>query len=283
MSNPRRPGEDEIEDLAVLEALTFLEGAEELRENSLSEEAAAVLEAVALLPYVLEPIAPAPPTREALLEKVAGGPSPRRHDRPHGAIRTFRAPEASHSAPIPVWARALVAGLVLAVVGLTFSTLRLSRAVEHQGEEIASLTHSLEVGHREAEARNAAVLTLPSDPRLQPIPANGSRLFPLTTGSASRVHGAVFVCGEHRRWFLRLSGLEPVTSDRSYRLWFVTPSGAIPVTRLEPQAGQPLEVSADRMPPETVGIYISLESPSSALQSPDRKQVIVEGREILKV
>ena len=268
-----------VEDKALLEALEHLESNLPLHELESSEEAEAVLEALATLPYELAPAAPPPEIRDRLLAAVKEAP-PVSNLAP---VRAFQPPAPGAPTRIPGWAQALAAGLVAAVVGLGISTVRLNESLARQQAEIASLTRAMMVGHLEAEAQPTSFLKLASDPRFAPIQTAGSKLFPITAVGSGPARGAVFVCSTHRRWYLRLSGLEPPAGDGSYRLWFVTEAGPVPVTALEVHKGKPLEVSADRMPPKTLGIFISMDSDMSSEEPPEPRHIVARGREAVEV
>lgn len=263
------------EERAILEALACLETGDPTSLESLSEDARAYAETLAALPYALDPVAPSPLTRQRLLARAGEGSPEGRDPVPAGAA-------------IPVWMKALAAGLMAAVLGLGFATLRLSESVESQRQEIASLTHTMLVGHHEAEAQEVDYLDLPADPRLAQIRIEGSRLYPIASpenaGYAGvEARGAVFVCAKHLRWYLRLTGLEPAPGDRAYRLWFLTGDGPVPASVLEVRPGEALEATADRMPPDTRGILISLEEGPFSESMPEQEQVVAVSRKVLEV
>ncbi len=272
------------EDRVLLEAFGYLGSDRPFHDLEPSKEAAAVLATFAALPYELTPVPPSPALRRRLLEAV-------QKDAPSqdlAPVRSFQASTVRAStveAPtrIPGWAKALAAALITAVFGLGISASRLNESLERQREEIASLSRAMMVGHLEAEAQLASTLELASDSRFRPIQADASKLFPITAKDAGSAWGAVFVCAKHRRWYLQLSGLEPPPGTSEYKLWFLTDSGLVPVTTLDVRSGEPLELSADRMPPDTRGIFISIESDLASGASPDPRTIIAQGRDIIEI
>jgi len=248
-------------------------------------------EVLGLLPFELEPIAPAPESRARLLARIQGpearataepapaAPAPSRVSRempaarlsPPGrpAVATTRRPRR--------WPLALAAVLALAALGLSgwlYQQLSRERAV------VASLRRDVESERARVAAALAAArdlrtaagkgladrrdleekLALMTSPAVQVSalrPAGRSALQP-----AAR--GILFVAADHQHWVLSLHGLQPAPEGRTYKLWFMAKQGPVSSGDFTARPGEPLELSSQTMPDNTVAAMVTLEQDPAA-------------------
>lgn len=232
------------------------------------------LEVLGLLPYGLDPVAPAAGTKARLLAEIDGATpaEPPRQPAPATAgERTVAEPVPSNVVPmvrpsrvLPApsfnpWIAALAATLAFCLVGLGYfagrlkeQNLMLARLGAEMrvqpGTELVALQEELSTMKRRFHmvasiARKAY--------HMEGVERVGNQQMP--------AEGVVYVCGNHQRWYLNLQGLEPPPAGKEYNLWFLTEDGMVNggVVDVRPDASS--EKDAQSMPMGTHGFAITLE------------------------
>jgi hypothetical protein len=223
------------------------------------EESAALrqeyLEALALLPYELEPIAPPPELRERLMQQVAAGPVPDRVDR-----HQEDSPGPGSFVGWNRWALPLAATLALLLVGATaWQVVR----VGQQQETIIRLSQELESMRLEATAlartrgelaqarSRLALVTSPTSEFCALRPPEGS--------PAVNARGTLVMQMKKGDWFLRVEGLEPCSKGNQYQLWFLTEDSPVLGASFDVEAAEiPVELMASGVPPGINAVMITL-------------------------
>lgn len=278
-------------------------------------EVRAQLEALAMLAYGLEPMAPSAQAEERLLAAVRDA-APSRLPSPEGRIEPGRMepgrmePVASFSsrdpldrtlqhaafgggstggasepepgdktlygqaenvvafksrAPSPPPANfsvmALAAALAFCLIGLGY----LYGQLNAKNAEIAVQAERLrEVPELEATVDQLRGQLRATTDRLAMVNTVARQAYPLRRVGTSpptqgeEPFGRVFVCGQHQRWYLTVSGLEPAPRDQDYHLWFMTDEGPVDAGIVEVEGG----VAGLRdlnMPEDTNGFSLTLE------------------------
>jgi len=259
------------EDRAILEAVDRLNG-----EGSGDAAAAPeplvreYTEILALLPYELEPVAPRPELKQAILSQIAGpqkgvedltlvqgGRRPRR-DKAASEVTLVKLPERGKAAPAPAgggfgFRRALLplaATLAIALVGLGY----LFGRVQEQQRQIARLESALTQAQDLAESLGKEFQMVAT------IARTAYPLRPMEPETGEKCSGTVFVCGQHQQWLLSVRDLPPAPSGREYHLWFVTQEGMVDAGTVEIREHRG-NLQAPTMPVGTRGFALSLEEP----------------------
>lgn len=268
------------------------------------------LEVLALLAYELEPEAPRPEVKNALMAKIhaASNPSPLgqgrdpvdrtlRHivgevaevkDFPthvttdpgdktlvgYAADVTSARPAERRSSQWPTWA--LAAGLAFCLVGLGY----LYGQVNAKNAVIALQQERLENARLlEGELERTRDDLVRMQDSLAMVATVAQTAYPLRPtaagfeGPGRAPSGKVFVCGQHQRWYLSLNDLESAPDGREYHLWFITRDGMVDGGRFEVENG----IAAMRdltMPDGTQGFEITLE-PAGGSDVPSGEIVLI--------
>ena len=90
--------------------------------------------------------------------------------------------------------------------------------------------------------------------------------------------GKVFVCGQHKRWYLSLSDLEPPPEGSEYHLWFLTEEGAVDAGRFEVRSGV-AGMQDLTMPDGTHGFQITME-PIGGGDEPEGRTIMIGDRPV---
>jgi hypothetical protein len=255
----------EWEDVQLLRLLEEMaEGQTGLEPNSLAdqqdEESAALrqeyLEALALLPYELEPIAPPLELRERLIQQVAADP-----DRDPVGRRNEASPGPWRSGGWNRWALPLAATLAFLLVGATaWQVVR----VGQQQDTIARLSQELESMRFEAaELARARGELVQVRSRLALVTSPASEfcaLRPPEGSPAVNARGTLVMQMQKGDWFLRVEGLEPCSKGSQYQLWFLTEGSPVLGASFDVEAaGTPVELMASGgVPPGTNAVMITL-------------------------
>jgi hypothetical protein len=174
------------------------------------------VEALALLPYELEALSPAPGLRSRILGEVADG----KRLKPSGWPRRESEPFVSTS-----WLMPLAATLALALIGVT--GWQIWRG-EKQAETIARLSLELEQAQAATvELAAARELVAETRTRLEMMTASTAEycaLKPTKSCPNQQARGTLVMQKGKSDWFLRVEGLGPCEKGRQYKLWFVTES-----------------------------------------------------------
>ena len=99
-----------------------------------------------------------------------------------------------------------------------------------------------------------------------------------TPGLGRNPEGKVFVCGQHQRWYLSLSHLEPPPEGHEYHLWFLTKEGAVDAGKFEVRSGV-VGMQDLTMPDGTEGFQITLE-PIGGGDVPAGKPIMIGDRPV---
>jgi len=236
-------------------------------------------ELVGLIPYELEPMAPAVGGKERLLQTIHGT-----------GVLERSAPVPSNVVEIPVsrWLKralplaASIAIVLLGVVGWqsmqmaesdhTIDRLSEQLSVVNTGRatELADLQRNLDRMQNQlalVTSRGVEVCTL--HPKAVEAADSGAR-------------GTLFVASDRQNWYLRIDDLNPCPQGRSYQLWFVMADGtAKNGGLLDIQHGVELEVTSDTMPNGTVAVNITLE-PTGGSDAPSGPSILY-GDEVMRI
>ncbi len=239
------------------------------REDRLRRE---YLEVLGLLPYELEPVAPAAETKQRILAAVGG--SSTEEGRPASGPRVARGPRVVAPGGRG-WLLPLAASLALvlmAVSGWLVLQVRAQRVL------IADLSARLDQG-RSTEAALVASRGMLAEARsrLDMMTAPGTQFCALRPPEGSLASGALGVVVMHpagEDWFLRIEGLEPCSQGRKYVVWFSTESGEVPGPVFAVKnSGETVELSLTDQPPGIEAIMITLEADPTP-QAPSMKPLL---------
>lgn len=259
---------------------------------SLSEEARRpLLEALSLMPFGLEEVAPDPSVKERLFAEIAAGRSVPAES-PGEVVRSMadhrartEAPRteelappspASGATPVSVatpgsgWMLPLAAGLLLAVAAFALFQSTQMRA---QSDAIASLENQFTTvkeklaaieSDRDLARTHLAAVSRPG--------TEVCALKPRLASAPEGAHGTLYVMPGGEGWVLSLNGLDDVPG-KTYQMWFVGKDGATSAgTFLTGSA--PYEWTHDKMPPMgTQAVAITLESEGGA-ESPTGPEIL---------
>lgn len=182
-------------------------------------------------------------------------------------VLAMRRPTASRRSPEPAPARsgwvtfAMAACLVLCLLGFGYTAGKL----DEQSATIIRLQSELTTARAQGEA-NAAELAHLRRVRenlemITAVARHYYRLQPVNGGSQPEsASGVVYVCGQHKRWYLNLQGLDPAPAGQEYQLWFMTRSGLVNGGAVRVVSDAPVELTDQSLPPGTRGFALSLET-----------------------
>ena len=281
-------GEASSEDLTVLAAIESLgQGTGSFRAprgDAAAETLARLyIEVLGLLPYELEPVAPAPEVRKRLMATIHGDET-----QPAAAASapTVVLPRASQEvrtprlvpAPPPVaaarrpaprrWPLALAAALCFLLLGLA---AWLALQLGQQRQTIARLQDELIAERNRAEeaiadARTVRASELDLREKFALVTSRAVQVSPMRPagGLQPDARGVLFVAVDHQHWYLSLDGLQPAERGKAYKLWFVADEGTVSAGSFTAKPGAPVELSSKTMPAGTKGALVTLEDDPAA-------------------
>lgn len=251
------------------------------------------LEAVAMLAYGLEPAAPSAGAAQRLLDAVSRAPIPFRAPAPSTSASSTADPLDRTLQHVTVADAQTTAGQehaarepnVLAFGSRQAPTSSSGFGVMALAAALAFCLIGLGYLYGQLNAKNAEIAVQAE--RLQDLPAMAAQIdalrdqlrtsndqlamvstvarqaYPLRRvgaagGAGVEPNGRVFVCGQHQKWYMTVSGLEPAPSGQEYHLWFMTDDGPVDAGVIEVQGG----IAALRdlqMPDDTEGFTLTLE------------------------
>lgn len=181
-------------------------------------------------------------------------------DRPEPRQTTEPPPAANSNVPLYL----LAAGLVFCLVGLGYLYGQLQTQSAQNLARQAELEAQVDAARSVADSMRARVQMVTDVARLaypmQPVAgrSGGVRTVARPAPGEARPDGIVFVCGQHERWYLSLSGFEPPPAGKTYHLWFKTRDGAVDAGPVDLTDGR-ADVGDLTMPDGTEGFLVSLE------------------------
>lgn len=302
--------EDELI-LALLEAKEPLPSAEPAEEEQVLSRLYG--EVLGLVAQSVEPVAPPPQLKDALLARVRKG-APRLSAAP--AIRAVEKPAETAEPPAPAtptsalefrsfplarpeppptirkarrWPALFAAGLAL--VSSTGAAWFWTQAQE-SSNQVRLLEQKLAAVGRERQLAQAEIASLREASaglveKLALITRPGAAVCALKPPGAlpaqaqPLARGALFVSSDHQHWYLKVSGLRPVAEGRVYTLWFMTDGGPRPGGVFKVEAGHEAEIGSVSMPSGMKAVLITLEPTQRATQ-PSGDQVLF-GNEMLPI
>ena len=234
-------------------------------------------ELLGLIPYGLEPMAPAMGAKNRLMESIRG-------NQPVARSRT----EVADVAPPPGWVRQvlpLAASISIVLLGIVgWQSFELAE----QGGEIVELTERLSHVNieRTAEVAEFERNLQRMQSQLSLVTSKGVEVCTLqpqiAEAAATGARGTLFVSSDHQHWYLRIDDLEPCPQGRAYQLWFVMADGtAVDGGILEIKHDTELEVTSDTMPAGSVAVQITLE-PAGGSDSPSGPSILY-GDEVMRI
>ncbi|MDY7094350.1 MAG: anti-sigma factor [Acidobacteriota bacterium] len=271
---------------------------EELR----SEGVRGHLQALALLPYALEPETPPQALRQQVMDRVRGASQTSDSAEAATVADLSQARRSSENRRLPappaggalVWPWRLAAAvLALCVLGLGLFAFSLNQRLSQQEVALATLGDTLgpnSAAGPEATATEVARLQQQLDDlsqRFTMITTTAARLYPIRPQQASlqqsRVRGVMYVCSDHQRWYVNLQGLEPAPDGREYHLWFLTADGPVDARTFQVTAGQPAEMRDLTMPNGTRGVAVSLEPADEPHGPRPTGPILLKGDESMRI
>jgi hypothetical protein len=292
---------EETAALAVLAELGRTPGSEDTRVISAEDEVEEVLrrldlEAIGLLAYSLDPVAPPTEVREALLARLSGDSTqevPPVDVNTTAAIATpaleeieAKAPAAAKPkapeppSPVPFgqhaaarrsrsWAAPLAAVLALAAAGLGVWVAWLSSELASSQARVARLEREAGRADEEQRARiadlTAQVSRLEARTAFAATPA--VTVFPLRSPSGAPqplARGALYVAPDHQHWQLQVNGLAPTPKGREYQVWFLVDDIPLSGGCFAVEPDHPGTLTDARMPSGTTAVSITLEKAGGA-------------------
>lgn len=185
-------------------------------------------------------------------------------------------PAASSSGQWMSWALAAVLGMCLLGVGYLYGR------TEEQQSTIADLRSQLQ----EVPVQRAAMEALEDElstlhRRHEMMTRVATRAYPMrSVGGAARGRGAhqtdgiIYVCGQHQRWYLNVTDLEPPPQGMEYHLWFMTVDGPVSGGPIRVGEDSTAEMDAQSMPIGTQGFTITLEK-SGPHEQPEGAMILL--------
>ena len=239
-------------------------------------------ELAGMLPSALEPVEPPQRLLGALLaavreESVAGA-----------ALESVSRPESSVALPVassdprpsPSW-RAVAAVLAVLAIGLSGIVGWLLGERSHQQDAIADLERRVESIARRDRALEHAQQEL--EPLRSVVTSAGMRACPLRPWGKQPqqpwARAVVYFDGNHHQSYLVARDLEPCRQGSRYVLWFLVDGKPVPGGSFQAQKGVPVALSAEEVPDETRGAFLTLE-PDPGAEKPTGQPILYgEGAE----
>ncbi|MEM6793594.1 MAG: anti-sigma factor, partial [Acidobacteriota bacterium] len=174
---------------------------------------------------------------------------------------------------------ALAAALALCLVGLGYfysqvNQQRATLAVQQDSlDELSLLRQQLDESrtqYRAVSQRLAMVNTVSR--QAYPMEPTEAAIRSVSAGE-EEPFGRVFVCGQHQRWYLTVSGLEPAPIGQSYHLWYVTEQGPVDAGVVEIEGGV-AGLQNLSMPDDTSGFRLTLE-PEGVTDAPRGSTILI--------
>ncbi len=303
MTNTDTPSEDRTI-LAALEALERssdpIAGASGTDEISESDALARLYtEALGLMPFELDPVAPSPEVLTRIMALVQGDETqpapfavppfavpvaavpaavptavPSRSSHPSQEVRVPRPVQGTQSAAAARrtpgrasrWPLALAAALAFLMVGLS---AWLYLQVGEQRQTIVQLEDQLaaertRVAEMEAESRRIQSASLDAREALELVTSHAVEVSPMRPVGELPVQpqarGILFVRADHQHWYMSLEGLQPAANGQAYKLWFLTDQGAVSGGSFTAKPGTPIVLNSESMAAGTKGVLITLEA-----------------------
>lgn len=286
------------EDRIIEEVLGLLEGDrfEVAGPTPGDDESAEILrrshvEVLGLLPFELEPVAPAPAVKERLLATLrAQGEASRTAPVPvpaAGGVVPFQRP-AAEPAPQPApdrsprarrWTAPLAAVLAFFLLGASgwlYLELQQQKAI---GARLTQELAAARSGGGDVMAARSEVMAALRDLRVMPAgsPLEVCPLRPVgKVPPQPRARGILFIVPDSQgRWHLAVQDLEPAPDGHVYQLWFLKDGKPVRSITLGSGSGQgSLEMTAAGLPASPMdGVALTLE-PSVDSPSPTRPWVL---------
>lgn len=182
----------------------------------------------------------------------------------------------------------LAAGLVVCLVGLGYLYGQLQTQNAQNIAVQARLQTQVEQARSEAESMRTRVQMVTDVARMaypmRQVATNGASVRTVSRPEPGEVRpdGIVYVCGQHQRWYLSLSGFEPAPDGQVYHLWFKTEDGAIDAGPLKLTDDGRADVGDLSMPEGTQGFLVSLEDVAEEDGEP-HGQIILKGDQPVKL
>jgi len=242
-------------------------------------------ELLGLLPYELEPMAPAPEVREAILRAAGGGRATVSSMERVEALRPPKSPagRASGEARQQRWILPLAAGLAVALLGLSAWQFRLIQDQQQTIDRISAQLSGFGEAIPAAGSLRSEVAALESNLALVASPGvEVCTLWPSGEPALSpAARGVLYVAADHQRWYLSIEGLAPCPADHAYQVWFHAPGGPVSAGTLRTDGRTRLEMSSHSMPEGTKGVSITLE-PEAGSPRPAGPRVLF-GDEVMRI
>lgn len=249
------------------------------------------LEGLGLMAYELEPVAPRPESKEALLAAIAGdetqevptlgalpsrptdpgtpvaSASERAQPRPAPAIRT-EAPLTFRPAATPPskrrWPLALAAIFALAALGLGIWAAGLASEVAYRDAQIRQLeTRLAEADRVAAELAQARQALTQLEERFTFVTAPATTVYalrPPASGSTQPLaRGHLFLAANQRDWRLEVRGLKQEPEAQDYQLWFIVDGLPMSGGVFDARLGKPAFLADSAMPAGVQAVAVTLE------------------------
>ena len=202
-------------------------------------------------------------------------------------VRTeFSPPPRAANSNVPLYL--LAAGLVFCLIGLGYLYGQLQNQSSQYLDQEKQLQAQMQQALSEAESLRARVQMVTDVARmaypLQQIAAGQGAVRTVGRPEPGEVRpdGIVYVCGQHKRWYLSLSGFDPAPEGKVYHLWFKTEDGAVDAGPLDLSGDGRADVGDLSMPEGTQGFMVSLEDASDEGLEP-HGQIILKGDQPVKL
>lgn len=302
--------------LAVLDALGS--GAPDsgeipvLRSDETAETLARLYtEALGLIPYEFDPVAPRPEVKDRLMAAVTGEgaaasttavgatgeravvreapPGPVAVPAPVVPLRPSQEVRVQRTAPSPViqprrpsrWPLAIAATVAFLALGLSgllfYGLLQQGRKIEQlTREKNAAEARAQQAAAAAGETDRAEMVRMRENLALMTSPAvEVSPMRPMGEPPLQpNARGVLYVKADHQHWYLALEGLEPAPQGKAYKLWFDADQGPVSGGAFTAQPGAPVELGSKQMPAGTKAVMVTLED--------DPQAATPQGPEILR-
>jgi hypothetical protein len=306
VSRERDIDPEETAALSVLAELGRTPGSDDTRVIAGEDEVEDVLrrldlEAVGLLAFALEPVAPRPETRDVLFARLAAEdtqevapvgepgetasparrPAPVPPPAPHPAPAAASFPAHSAAKRRRSFAPAVAALFALVAIGLGFAAAWLDselRAERARASRLASdLARVEEERTSEIAALRAEVEELEQRRRFASGPA--AVVFALRPPSGSPQPGArgkLWVAGDRRQWQLDVAGLTPPPEGKEYQVWFLVDERPLSGGCFKVREGRTGGMADSRIPSGVSAVAITLERVGGAPEPTSPRLLVAE-------